>query len=134
MHNTRPSVFLWLALALLPACSSAGYINMDTNTGVSLERRNFRTVKAGARGTSSGFWLFGLIPFFSPTYADAKRDLYDSTGQRLEGRAIALANQTEDRAFRYFVLFSLPRLTLSADIVEFVDEPDADKRAAPARK
>lgn len=105
----------------LAGCVSSGSIKMDSGTNVSLDRGNYRTIRTGALGTDTGFWLFGLIPFASPTYADAKQDLYESTGQNLEGRAIALANQTEDYSFRWFLLFALPRITLSADVIEFTE-------------
>lgn len=54
-----------------------------------------------------------------PSFAEAKSDLYQSSGQSLEGRSIALANQTQDESLMYFLLFSIPKITISADIVEF---------------
>ena len=93
-----------------------------TGTQVQLKGNNYKVIKAGAVGNSSGFSLLGFIPFASPNYADAKASLYQSAGDSLTGRAIALANQTEDRSVLYLVLFSIPKVTITADIVEFTSE------------
>lgn len=111
-----------LTLLVLGGCSSTGDFQQSTGTSVSLERNNYKVIKSGAVGRSSGFKLLGIIPIVSPSYADAKRNLYQSAGQSLEGRSIALANQTQDKSSLYLVLFSIPTLTFSADIVEFKDE------------
>ena len=78
-------------------------------------------IKVGARGESSGFRLLGFIPFASPSYAQAKQRLYKSIGQPLEGKAIALVNQTEDESCIYLILFSIPRVTISADVIEYTE-------------
>ncbi len=110
------------SLSVLGGCSSTGDFQQSTGTSVSLERNNYKVIKSGAVGRSSGFKLLGIIPIVSPSYADAKKDLYQSAGQSLEGRSIALANQTQDNSSLYLILFSIPTLTFSADIVEFKDE------------
>jgi len=109
--------------ALLVGCSSTGSMPQSTGTDVSLSGNNYKVIKAGARGESSGFYLFGFIPIVSPSYADAKSNLYKSVGKSLEGRSVALANQTYDRSTLYLILFSIPRLTVTADIVEFNRAP-----------
>jgi hypothetical protein len=111
-----------LAVSLLLAgCSSTGTMSPPSATGVQLTGRNYKVLKAEAVGESRGFRLLGLIPFSSPTYSSARKKLYDSVGESLNGRAIALANQTEDRSFMYLILFSVPKLTLTADVIEFTD-------------
>jgi len=116
-----------LALALLSViwgCASTGeFRGQGTAASVSLEKKNYRIIKVAAKGESSGFKLLGFIPFASPTYSEAKESLYESINQPLEGRAIALVNQTEDRSYMYFILFSIPKITLTADIIEYLDEP-----------
>ncbi len=113
---------LILSFSILGGCSGTGDFQQSTDTSVSLERNNYKLIKAGAVGRSSGFKLLGIIPIVSPSYANAKKDLYQSAGQSLEGRSIALANQTKDKSSLYLVLFSIPTITFSADIVEFKDE------------
>ncbi|MFO7667331.1 MAG: DUF6567 family protein [Desulfobacterales bacterium] len=110
-------------LSVIWGCASTGeFRGQGTAANVSLEKKNYRIIKVAARGESSGFKLFGIIPFASPTYSEAKESLYESISQPLEGRAIALVNQTEDRSYMYFILFSIPKITLTADIIEYLDE------------
>ena len=111
-----------LLAALATGCSSAGHISGQTGTDVQLSQNNYRVITAGARGKSYGFRLLGILPIVSPNYADAKADLYKSVGVPLTGKAVALANQTEDRSSLYLILFSLPRVTITADVIEFVRE------------
>ena len=123
MNKYNALLGLGLIALLITGCSgSAGQFHQATGTAVSLKENNYKIVKAGATGQSSGFALFGLIPFVSPSYADAKAELYKSAGETLEGRSIALANQTEDRSFLYLILFSIPKVTITADIIEFVEK------------
>ena len=84
---------------------------------------DYKIIKVAAKGESTGFRFLGIIPLASPKYSEAKQSLYESVGEPLEGRAIALVNQTEDRSFMYFILFSIPKITLTADIIEYLDEP-----------
>ena len=117
----------------LSACSSTGNMKGGgTDTTVGLNRNNYKILKAGAMGQSSGFWLLGFIPLASPDYASAKSDLYRSSGVSLTGKAAALANQTEDKSTLYLILFSIPRVTITADIIEFSDTP-APAAAAPTQ-
>ncbi len=112
-------VLSWLATG----CASQGeFRGQNTATEVSLAGNNYKLIKAGAKGQSSGFRLLGIIPFASPNYADAKASLYQSVGEPLTGRAVALANQTEDRSSLYLILFSIPKVTITADVVEFTDK------------
>lgn len=117
-----------LAIMFVCGCASQhnGRMAQSTDAGVTLREANYKIVKAGARGTSRGFNLFGFIPITTPKYANAKSDLYDSVGQPLEGRSIALANQTEDRSTVWLLLFSLPKIVITADVIEF--NPSASPR------
>jgi hypothetical protein len=72
-------------------------------------------VKAGAKGVSTGFVLLA-IPFGVPTYADAKAHLYQSLNQNLEGRSIALINQTGGP---WLLVVFFPTITITADVIEF---------------
>lgn len=115
----RVSVAVVVCALVLVGCTSTGMMPQGTGTAVSLSGNNYKVLKAGAKGESVGFSLLGIIPILSPTFAGAKANLYSSVGQPLEGRSIALANQTEDRSTLYLILFSLPRITVTADILEF---------------
>jgi len=100
-----------------------------SGTQSSLNRRNFRVVHSNVRGTSQGFFLFGLIPILSPSVSSAMHELHQQLHD--EGQSIALVNIAEDRSTTYLILFSLPVITVSADAIEFLDEPQAAAKAAP---
>jgi len=119
----KPAVALLLTAALLAGCASSGDFRQSTGTDVSLRGNNYKVVKAGAKGQSIGFYLFGIIPIVSPNYADAKSNLYKSVGEPLEGRSVALANQTQDKSNLYLLLFSIPKIVVTADIIEFNGAP-----------
>lgn len=120
-------VFLFFMAFIFGCSASRGIMNEQTSTGVSLSKNNYTIVKAGAKGESTGFCLLGFICFVSPNYAEAKADLYNSSREKLEGRSIALANQTQDHSSLYLILFSIPKVTITADIVEFKDESQPNK-------
>ena len=110
-------------MSLLTGCSSEGEFRQSTGTSVALAVNNYKIIKTGATGTSSGFRLLGIIPFASPTHSGAKASLYESIGIPLTGKSVALANETEDRSSLYLILFSIPKITVTADVVEFTDAP-----------
>jgi hypothetical protein len=112
-----------MASLLLSGCMTwqGKFERGTTGIHVSLSTANYKLVKANARGQSTGFSLLGVIPVVQPSYVEAKEQLYNSVGESLIGRSIALINQTEDTTDFYLVLFSIPRVTISADIIEFTD-------------
>ena len=112
-----------LLLVCICACTaSRGSMLQENNTAVNLSKNNYTIVRAGAKGESTGFCLLGFICFVSPNYADAKADLYKNVDAKLEGRSVALANQTQDHSNLYLILFSIPKVTITADIVEFKED------------
>ena len=100
-----------------------------------LSQSNFRVLKSNVQGDSYGFRFLGFIPIVPARVADAKADLYqklERAGVQLEGRSIAVTNATEDDSHYYFLIGSVPRITLTADIIEFVDNrPSSQRSAAP---
>lgn len=108
-----------LLLAITVACHTVRSI-----PGPDLSRTSFRVVKARAMSVQSGFKLFGFIPFSTPSRAEAEVDIYASSGVNPEGRSLMLVNQIEERSAAYFLLFSIPKLTFTADIVELTGKKD----------
>jgi outer membrane PBP1 activator LpoA protein len=124
MMTTRLLAVVALS-TFLAGCSAHMHVPNETmGTSVNLSRNNYKVIKAAARGDSSGFNLLGIIPLASPSYANAKTALYKSVQEPLNGKAVALANQMEERHGTYLILFSIPTLTLTADVIEFTDTPD----------
>lgn len=105
-------VLFGLALLTLTACHSVRRV-----PGPDLGKGNFKIVKAGAVSTQSGFKLFGLFPIVTPSLAKADAELYAQAGN-VEGRTVLLANKVEERTGFWLVLFSIPKLTVTADVVE----------------
>ena len=116
---------LCLALAMLllvvAGCASTGAFPHASSTSVSLSQNNYLVVKSNAIGTSSGLKLFGLLPLSSPRYTTAMSSLYDNASVK-EGRAYALANVIQERSSTFLILFTVPKLTVRADVIEFLDE------------
>jgi len=59
-----------------------------------------------------------------PALRGRQTKLYASVSEPLKGRAVALSNEMEDRSVLYLILFSVPKLTVTADVIEFTDQPE----------
>ncbi len=126
-------LLLILLVFLFAGCASGGNSGGDSNSSVmnrgfsssqvTLEKNNFRMVKANAQGASSGFYLLGFIPFVSPHRTVAMGRLYESGGIR-DAKAYALINVDQERQSAYFIFFSIPTYRVRADIVEFIDSSE----------
>lgn len=112
------------ALPVLPALSGlippAAGTQVLTTTAVNLSRQNYKIVKANAIGNSVGFSFLGLFTLISPGYDEAFTKLYQSAGVS-EGNAHALVNVVHENSSTYFILFSLPKISVRADVIEFTD-------------
>lgn len=121
-----------IAVSLVLLCLTTGCASSHietgqrdyTSTAVSLTGKNYRLIQGGAQGESYGFRLLGIIPLASPHYANAKRALYASVKEPLTGKAIALINEMEDKSTLYLILFSVPKMTVTADVIEFTGQPE----------
>lgn len=127
--KTKLSVPVVAALAatmiLASGCVSSRVENKmpSTETQVSLTHGNYKMIKAGAEGRSYGFrFLLGIIPITAPSSASARADLYRNLDQPVNGKSIALVNVQEDRSTTWLLLFSIPKLVITGDVVEFNPE------------
>jgi hypothetical protein len=113
------------ALPALPALSGlipgASGTHILTSTTVNLSRKNFKIVKANAFGSSAGFSFLGLFNLKSPSYEEALTQLYRSADVSV-GKPQALVNVIHEQTSTYFILFALPKITVRADVIEFIDE------------
>ncbi len=94
---------------------------LQTATTVQLASHNYRIVKTNVVGSDWGISFLGLIPIVSPDYAKAMKRLYVA-GDVAEGRPQAIVNVVQQHTAPYFILFSIPRVAIRADVVEF-EEP-----------
>lgn len=122
------------ALPLLPASSSLlpnGSANADFHsaTAVRLEQANFTTVKTNVTGQTKGFALLGIITIVPARFSTAMDRLYGQAGVR-PGGPQTLANMVVERSSTYLILYSIPRVSIRADVIEFVT-PSPTNRAPP---
>jgi hypothetical protein len=103
---------------LSPSISGGHQQDVKTVTNVELTRENYRIVKTNAVGTDWGINFLGLIPIISPDYIKALSELYKAGGVT-EGKPQALINVLQQHTSPFFILFSIPRITFRADVVEF---------------
>ena len=93
----------------------------STTTQVSLDKKNFKILKSGIVGVSYGFRFLGIIPLAGANETQARKDLYSHIGP-LEGKSVTLVNTTYSRSGIYLILFSIPKVTVEGDLVEFTDQ------------
>jgi hypothetical protein len=107
-------------VVLLTGCAGLGLMPHSTETVTKLSEKNYRVLKTNVRGESTGFaLLLGFIPIIPVSHAEAMAVLHESAG--MEGKATALVNVAQDRTQINLLIFTIPRLTISADVVEFVE-------------
>ncbi len=112
--------------ALTPALLPSGSVNADlyTGTAVKLEQANFVTLKTNVVGMDKGFALFGIITLVPARFSLAMDKLYGQAEMRT-GRPQTLANVVAERSSTFLILYSIPRVVIRADVVEFQPAPPA---------
>lgn len=89
-------------------------------TSVGLNRANYRIVQTDVRGESRGLTLLIFFTVDPISYAEAFSDL-QANAPIEAGDTRAFVNVVHDRSSRNFLLFALPKLSVRADVVEFLD-------------
>ncbi len=109
-----------LSLIPIPGGSSGGGggAQILSRTTVSLSKGNYNIVKTSAAGESWGVNLLGLIPVKTPYLTEAMAQVYEQAGE-MEGKPRALANIVYQQSSNFYLLFSIPKITVRADVVEF---------------
>jgi hypothetical protein len=92
-----------------------------------------------ASGQSTGLKLFGLLPVWNASPEKARASLYAAIGKDLSDSTVTLQKQSISRSESQYLLFSIPRVSLSADVVRSVPyQPPsgdpADIPGAPLRR
>ena len=126
----RRLIIVVAAIALLSGCSRAIVTQAQgPNTNVTLMQKNYRMLKTDCIGDSHGFTLLGIIPMWRPTAATAIREL-NTEAALPPGKAYARINEIQEKTSTYLILFSIPAITVRADIIEFLDETDKAQPSA----
>ena len=118
MDRSFVTILVLFAIAsFLVGCSSlTGRFGIETQ--VKLYKENYRVVKTNVRGESTGFSLLaGFVPIVPATYTQALNNLHEAAD--MEGRPMALVNVAQDATQLNLLLFSVPRVTITADVIEF---------------
>lgn len=122
MRNVVLAVTVCVMLASAIGCSgfNALYPVYNNSTEVQLTGNNFRVVQSNVRGEAKGLHLLGIIPIWTPSLNEAMEQLRESAA--LEGRPRALTNVIVDSTDLFLILFSIPTMTVTADVIEFGEE------------
>lgn len=121
-----------VALGLLSSCQQTTEMLRERHLTkpISLDRDDVKLVVGRARGTSTSFRLLGILPLWLPcSESDAIDRMYEycrQLGEAPEGKARTFANTNIERRANYFVLFSVPQLRATGDLVEFTGKGDSD--------
>lgn len=118
-----------LVAPLLPNGSANGQLHMATT--VRLEQANFMVVKTNVVGQSKGFSLLGIITLVPARLSTATDRLY-ARAEMQPGQPQTLANVLVERSSTFLILYSIPRVSIRADVVEFVPLSPTDPSPAGA--
>ena len=129
---------LCVVLTMLVGCASSGRFNSTNLTNVELSESNFRVVAINVYGEASTDYLFGfsaaqggemLTIAFIPLGGDrllykvALENLWRNFEQihgNIEGRSLALINVRFDSDALNAIVFTIPRISVRSDFIEFV--------------
>ena len=112
------------AVSTLPVSSvlgspNASALEIHSHTDVRLQEANFIVTKTNVVGQSEGFSLLGVLTIVPAKFTKAMNRLY-TQAEMQPGRSQTLANLIMEKNSTYFILFSLPRISIRADVIEFV--------------
>jgi hypothetical protein len=132
LGNILRVIGLGLAAALLTGCAEVAAVapalsggmpaagsEVHSHTEIKLEDGNFITIRTNVVGSSKGFKLLGLITVVPATLDKAMNRMYASAEMQ-EGRPQTTANLVVEHSGIYVILFSIPSVTVRADVVEFL--------------
>ncbi|HWN97449.1 MAG TPA: hypothetical protein VNT99_20625 [Methylomirabilota bacterium] len=116
------------ALAQLPIPITPDWLKSDAahgvlhTTQVSLTGDNYRILQTNLIARSRGFKLLGFITIKSPSYVQAVSRLC-AQAQMEVGRPQVFANVVYETGGPNLILFSMPKIRVRADLVEFTRAP-----------
>ena len=108
-----------LPIAALMGSPNASALEIHNQTDIRLEVANFIVTKTDVVGQSEGFSLFGVLTIVPAKFTQAMNRLY-TQAEMQPGRSQTLVNLIVEKNSTYFILFSLPRISIRADVIEFI--------------
>ncbi len=132
---------LSVVLTTLVGCASAGRFSSTNLTNVELSESNFRVVATNVYGEASADYLLGysfaqfgemqtiaLIPLggdrllYKVALENLWRNFEQTDGNNIKGRSLALVNVRFDSdALNVLVFYTRPKISVRADVIEFVE-------------
>ena len=119
-----------LSAASLIGSPNASALEIHNNTDVRLQEKNFIVIRTNVMGESSGFSLLGILTIVPAKFTKAMSRLYVQAEMQ-PGRPQSLVNLVMEKDATYFILFSLPRTAIRADVIEFIPATAADLQRRP---
>lgn len=128
-----------LSLPLLTGCASSGAFNTANITEVQLAEDNFEIVATNVSGEASAGYLLGISSGFygqmqtaalarvsgsGMIYGEAVADLWENFENEhgpVAGRNLALVNVRFDAEAINLLIYTQPRVSVRADVVEFTN-------------
>jgi hypothetical protein len=108
-----------LPIAALMGSPNASALEIHSQTDIRLEAADFILTKPNVVGQSEGFSLLGVLTIVPPKFTEAMNRL-STQAEMQPGRPQTLANLVMEKNSSYFILYSLPRISLRADVIEFI--------------
>src|SRR5579883_2539741 len=121
------SVLMGGCAAVVPLSSAVSALNPTTTpqifntTELRLQQKNFVMVKSNVIGQSKGWTLFGLITMVPARFNTAMTRLTTQADLK-PGSSRTLADLTVEKDSNFYILFSVPRTTVRADVIEFIPD------------
>ena len=97
---------------------NTGALEIHNQTELKLTEGNFSVAKTNVVGQARGFALLGFITLFPARFQTAMDRLY-SKAEMQTGHPQTLGNIIMEKSNAYWILFSIPRVSVRADVVEF---------------
>jgi len=93
-------------------------LEIHNQTELRLTEGNFSVAKTNVVGEARGFALLGFITMVPARFQTAMDRLY-TKAEMQTGQAQTLGNIIMEKTSAYWILFSIPRISVRADVVEF---------------
>lgn len=108
-----------LPIAALMGSPNASALEIHSQTDIRLEAPDFTMIQPNVVGESEGFSLLGILTIVPPKFTEAMNRLMTQAKMQ-PGRPQTLANLVMEKNSSYFILYSLPRISIRADVIEFI--------------
>lgn len=106
------------AVSTIGGALSPSALEIHNNTDVRLQEKNFVVIKTNVMGQSRGFSLLGFITIDPAKFTTAMSRLY-TQAEMQPNQPQTLVNLILEKDATYLILFSIPRTSIRADVIEF---------------